>query len=100
MNDVLQAVWNLVSGKGGGIKKRNVNENAIKDISFDIKLQPPDNPGMESARKAIIATIKDSCAAHLKNALEIQAKHSAEFMISHACRKGSVGTECKRVMDV
>ena len=100
MNDALQVVWKIVAGKDSGIKKRDLNENAIKDISFDIKLNPPDNPGMEAARKAIIDTIKNSCSANLKDALEIQAKHSAEFMVSDACRKGTVGTECKRVMEV
>lgn len=100
MNDALQVVWKIVTGKDGGLKKRDLNEDAIKDISFDIKLNTPDNPGMEAARKAIIDTIKNSCSANLKDALEVQAKHSAEFMISDACRKGSVGTECKRVMDV
>jgi len=36
----------------------------------------------------------------LISALTIQAKHSAEFMISDACKKGRIGTEFKRVMDV
>ncbi len=45
-------------------------------------------------------TIQDSCGTDLKEALVVQAKHSAEFMISDACKYGRIGTEYKRVMDV
>jgi enoyl-CoA hydratase/carnithine racemase len=99
-NEALQIAWKIATGKNHGLQKQDVKENALSEISFDIKLQAPDNPGMEAARKAIIDTIHDSCDTDLKEALKIQAKHSAEFMISDHCRKGLIGTEFKRVMDV
>jgi len=40
-----------------------VHKKAIDEISFGIKLQAHDNPGMEAGRKAIIETIRDSCNA-------------------------------------
>jgi enoyl-CoA hydratase/carnithine racemase len=98
--EALQIAWKTVTGKDHGLVKRDVNENALKEISFDIKLQEPDNPGMEAARKAIIETIQNSCSVDLKEAITIQAKHSAEFMISDTCKNGKIGAECKRVMDV
>ena len=55
---------------------------------------------MEAARKAIIETIRDSCGTDLKEALTVQAKHSAEFMVSDACKYGRIGAEFKRLMDV
>jgi enoyl-CoA hydratase/carnithine racemase len=98
--DALQIAWKITAGKDHGLLKRDVKEDALNEISFDIKLQPADNPGMEVARKAIIETIRDSCGTDLVNALSTQAKHSAEFMISDTCKKGRIGTEFKRVMDV
>ncbi|RKY95937.1 MAG: hypothetical protein DRQ13_06410 [Ignavibacteriae bacterium] len=99
-NEALQIAWKIVTGKDHGLVKRDVKENSLNEISFDIKLQVPDNPGMEAARKAIIETIRDSCGADLKEALTVQAKHSAEFMISDACKNGKIGAEFKRLMDV
>jgi len=99
-NEALQIAWKIATGKDHGLAKRDVKGNALDEISFDIKLQSPGNPGMEAARKAIIETIKNSCGADLKEALIIQAKHSADFMISAACKNGIIGAECKRVMDV
>lgn len=99
-NEALQIVWKIATGKDHGLVKRDVKVNALDEISFDIKLQAPDNPGMEAARKAIIETIRDSCGTDLKDALTIQAKHSAEFMVSDACKHGKIGAEFKRLMDV
>jgi enoyl-CoA hydratase/carnithine racemase len=99
-NEALHIAWKIVTGKDHGLVKRNVKENALDEISFDIKLKAPDNPGMEAARIAIIETIRDSCDTDLINALSTQAKHSAEFMISDTCKNGRIGAEFKRVMDV
>jgi enoyl-CoA hydratase/carnithine racemase len=99
-NEALQFAWKIVTGKDHGLVRRDVKEKALDEILFDIKLQAPDNPGMEAARKAIIETIRDSCGADLKDALAIQAKHSADFMISDVCRNGKIGAEFKRLMDV
>jgi enoyl-CoA hydratase/carnithine racemase len=99
-SEALKIAWKIATGKDHGLIKRNVDDNALSEISFEIKLQPPDNPGMEAARKAIIGTIRDSCGTDLNEALTTQAKHSAGFMISDACKNGKIGAEHKRVMDV
>jgi enoyl-CoA hydratase/carnithine racemase len=99
-SEALKIAWKIATGKDHGLIKRNVDDNALSEISFEIKLQPPDNPGMEAARKAIIGTIRDSCGTDLNEALTTQAKHSAGFMISDACKNGTIGAEHKRVMDV
>jgi hypothetical protein len=98
--DALPIVWKVATGKDHGLLKREVKEDALNEISFDIKLKPAENPGMEVARKAIIETIQYSCSTDLQNALTIQSKHSAEFMISDTCKNGRIGAEFKRVMDV
>ena len=98
--NAFKLAWKLVTGKEHGLVKRDLNENALKELSFEIKLQVPENPGMEAARKAIIDTIRDSCAADLKEAINVQAKHSADFMISEFCKQGRVGSEYNRVMKI
>ena len=98
--NALKMAWKIATGKDHGLTKRGLNENALKEISFEIKLKAPENPGMEAARKAIIDTIRDSCAVNLKEALTIQAKHSADFMTSDFCKQGRIGTEYNRVMNV
>jgi len=99
-DEALQIAWKIATGKDHGLAKRDVKEKQLDEISFDIKLQSPGNPGMEAARRAIIESIKNSCGADLKEALIVQAKHSADFMISDSCKNGIIGAECKRVMDV
>jgi len=99
-NEALQIAWKIATGKDHGLAKRNVQENALEKLSIDIKLQASENAGMEAARKAIIETIYDSCSVDLKEALVIQARHSAEFMISDDCKNGKIGSEFNRVMNV
>ncbi len=96
----LQTVWKIVTGGDHGLSKRKVVEAALEGIPVDIRLSTPDNPGMEAARKAIMDTIRDSCGSPLSKALIIQAQHSADFMTSDPCKKGSIGAEFKRVMAV
>ena len=96
----LQTVWKIVTGRDHGLSKRKVVEAALEGIPVDIRLSTPDNPGMEAARKAIMDTIRDSCGSLLSKALIIQAQHSADFMTSDPCKKGSIGAEFKRVMAV
>jgi len=55
---------------------------------------------MEAARKAILDTVHDSCSADLNEALTIQTKHSANFMVSKFCKRGKIGAEFNKVMNV
>lgn len=99
-NEAIQMTWKIVKSKDHGLIKRNVEQSALDKISADIKLKVSENSGIEAARKAITETINDSCNVDLKEALLIQAKNSAEFMISDACKNGKIGAEFKRVMNV
>ncbi len=98
--DTLQTAWKIVTGKGNNLPRRDINRKALTGMSSDIRLEAPDNPLMEAARKAIMETIIDSCSKDLDEALNIQAKHSADFMISDYCRRGKIGEEFKKVMNV
>ena len=71
-----------------------------QEIPTEVNLPKPDNPNIEAARKAIMETVQNSCGTALLEALTIQAKHSAEFMISDPCRRSVIGAEFNRVMTV
>jgi enoyl-CoA hydratase/carnithine racemase len=96
--EALQTAWKIATGEDHGLSKRKVEENELDEIPTDFSLPAPENPGVETARKAILETIRDSCGAALSNALTIQAKHSADFMTSDPCKKGVIGTEFNRLM--
>ena len=98
--EALQTAWKIVTGKDNNLPKREVNKKALATVPSDIRLEPAENPLMEASRKAILDTILDSCSADLNEALTIQAKHSANFMVSNSCKQGKIGAEYNRVMNV
>jgi len=98
--EALQTVWKIVNGKDNNLPKREVNKEALVGVPSDIRLEPPENPLIEAARKAIMNTIQDSCRVNLHDALTIQTRHSADFMVSGPCKQGKIGAEFKRVMNV
>ena len=44
--------------------------------------------------------IQGACGAPLAEAMEVQARHSAAFMTSTACKKGEVGGQYTKTMFV
>lgn len=101
MDESLAAAWALASGGKTSVKARPLNEGALDGIPADVTGLPPvGSPATETARKAILDCIRAACGARLPDALAIQAKHSAEFMTTSACRKGRVGGEYSRTMAV
>jgi enoyl-CoA hydratase/carnithine racemase len=98
--EAMQMTWKIVNDRDNKLPMRKVNNKALAGMPSDVRLDPPENPLMESARKAIMQTIFDSCSADLDEALTIQAKHSANFMISKSCKNGKIGAEFNKVMNV
>jgi enoyl-CoA hydratase/carnithine racemase len=98
--ETLKIAWKIVTDKDHGLLKRQLNKKALAEMPSDIRLEPPENPLMEAARKAIVDTIQDSCTVDLRQALTIQARHSANFMVSDSCKQGRIGVEFKRVMNL
>ena len=58
------------------------------------------DPGTEAARGAIFQCIQNSCAASLAKAVDIQAGHSARFMLTQACHKGVVGRDYSKTVKI
>ncbi len=93
MEESIKKAWELACGNNHGLKKREVNENKLGDITG--KVPQLDNFGdatIIEARKAIIDCIKDSCNASLSDALTIQSKYAGNFMSTKLFRKGAIGS--------
>jgi enoyl-CoA hydratase/carnithine racemase/3-hydroxyacyl-CoA dehydrogenase len=101
MEDTLQTAWEVASGGDHGLALRNLEQGALKGVPLEVAgLPAAGSPGVEAARGAIMACIIDACDATLFEALPAQAKHSAGFMVSSACREGVIGTDYTKTMAV
>ncbi len=63
-------------------------------------LPPTGDPEIEAGRAAILACIQEACGAPIAEALVLQAKLSAAFMVSDACRSGVARADCAKTMRV
>jgi enoyl-CoA hydratase/carnithine racemase len=97
----LQASWQVASGGPHGIPRRLLEEGALPDVTGGaVGLAPAGSSAMEAARAAIVATIRESCGVPLAEAVVVQARHSAGFMVSAAFRAGRIGSEAAKTLAV
>ncbi len=94
VEDALSTAWKIASGGDHGIALRKLEEGA-----FSIPTEVAGIPATD-ASKAIMDCIQASCGVPLSQALEIQAKHSAGFMVSKLCNKGVIGSAAKKMLDI
>lgn len=95
----LKKAWQIMQKGNGVLPVRKVEEKSLGKISFaEAKISPATDVSVEEARKAISDCIEASCNTTLDKAISIQAKHSANFMVTKLCRKGRVGNEYDKVM--
>ena len=101
MSAALDTAWRLAAtGSATGVSLRPVNKGVLGGLPGDVNVTASDNPALQTTRKAIMASIKESCSVPLSESLEIQARHSAGFSVTPCCRKGSIGTERTKTMQV
>ncbi len=98
MQEALETVWLLASSGVAGLPRRTLDEGALKDVPADASMPASDNRAIEAARKAIMQSIQDACGAPLSEALDIQARHSAEFFVTSSCREGTIGVDRSKTM--
>ncbi|UCG88967.1 MAG: hypothetical protein JSW71_10705 [Gemmatimonadota bacterium] len=99
MGEALQVVWKIASGGDHGLQQRPLAAGALTGVPSEVSgLTAPDGELAADARKAIMDTVQQSCSAALTDALAVQTRHSAEFMISKACRNGQIGAEFQKTM--
>ena len=96
----LAMVWSLASGGVSGVPMRELDEGILQGIPVNVGVAVSDSPATEAARKAIMHSIRDSCGVALSEALDVQAKHSADFTVTSFCREGSIGAEHLKTMMV
>jgi enoyl-CoA hydratase/carnithine racemase len=90
MPEAIQACWKMARGQGG-TARRAFESGRLVDVTRDLRAPSAASPVTETARRAILRTVEASCGAPLAEALEIQAKLSADFMGSPEVRQGKVG---------
>jgi enoyl-CoA hydratase/carnithine racemase/3-hydroxyacyl-CoA dehydrogenase len=101
LEDTLGMAWTVASGGDGGFPRRVVESGALSGVPSDAPgLPPADGEGGEAARTAMVECIQGACGVVLSEALELQARHSAAFMTTRACKKGEIGNQYTRTMAV
>ena len=98
LEDGLRKAWQIMQKGTSVLPLRKVDENPLSKLPLDKTLIAGAN-GMQEAMKAIADCVEASCNTTLDKAITIQAKHSADFMVTKLCRKGRVGTEYDKVMN-
>jgi len=99
MEDALKKAWQIATSGQHGLSLRKVDARKLT-VPQKLPKLPPANAATEAARKAIFNCIKASCGTTLAQALEVQAKHSAGFMLTRECNRGVVGSNAKKMLDV
>ncbi len=87
-------------GSDAGVPMRKLSEGVLEGIPADVGVSVSDNPATEAARRAIMEAIRDSCGATLSEAIDVQARHSADFTVSSFCKEGTIGAEYQRTLMV
>ena len=101
LNKSLKMAWKIASGGAHGLRKRSVKEKALTKMPQDwSRLAAHTETITSAARQAIFDNILHSCGTTLTAALTIQAKHSAGFMVSKDCQKGTIGSTLNKTMNV
>jgi enoyl-CoA hydratase/carnithine racemase len=94
MDDALKMAWNVASGGDHGLTCRGVETGALSGVPTEVAdLPDADSPAMDATRDAIVACVQASCGVPIAEALDIQAKHSCDFLSGPIARKGRVGME-------
>ena len=99
MPECLSKAWSLAKMGESAFPKRYIRLDRF-NVRFEDNLSPTENKSILAARKAILDTVIGSCSVPYSEAVNIQSKHSAEFMISKHCKYGMVGSDCAKVTEV
>jgi len=90
VEEAIAAAWDLA--RTGGAARRRVVEEPLAEVAPALGAAVEQGDAGDVARKAIWETVLASTGVSLAEALEVQSRHSGEFMTGKACRAGVVGT--------
>ncbi len=99
LESALQTAWSIATGGTHGITRRKFEKHALPQLPSEMNFSG-NGSALDAARRAVMNTIRESCACSIDQAIAVQAKCSAEFMVSDFCRSGRIGQEFTRVMTV
>jgi enoyl-CoA hydratase/carnithine racemase/3-hydroxyacyl-CoA dehydrogenase len=98
LDDALATAWKVASDGKHGLARRTLEAGRL-DVPTDVSgLPPAGTPEREAGRAAVMECIQRSCAVPLAEALGVQARLSAAFMTSAACRSGVVGADYSKTV--
>ena len=101
LEETLGMAWAMATGKSQAPAPRPLETGILAAIPDDVPgLADADGVDGRAARKAIVDCVQGACGSTLSEALEVQARHSAEFMTSKACRRGEIGSQFTKTMMV
>jgi len=93
MSAALAMAWKIAADGKHGLVRRTVEAASIEVPDGVSGLPTGRSPEGEAGREAIMECIQQACAVPLTEALGVQARLSAAFMVSDACRSGAVGSD-------
>jgi len=100
MQESLETAWNVATGGEHGLKRRELEKGSFEVPADMSGLEESDSPLVEMARRSIMECVQAACGASLEQALEIQARHSAGFMLTKACQRGAVGSSARKTLKI
>jgi enoyl-CoA hydratase/carnithine racemase/3-hydroxyacyl-CoA dehydrogenase len=101
LEDALAMGWTLATDGEGALPRRQVEGGILAGVPTEVPgLGAPGGAEGLAARVAMIECIQGACGSTASAALEIQARHSAAFMTTDACKGGELGAQYTRTMAV
>jgi enoyl-CoA hydratase/carnithine racemase len=99
LNESLSMAWTLASEGEKAMAMRKFEEAGLASITSDFGgIALTEDTATIAARNAIFENIRSSCSVTSSEALEVQARHSAEFMTSKHCLRGFVGSDFQKTV--
>ncbi len=101
LEDTLAMAWTMATGGKDAPGRRPLETGVLEDVPLEVAgLSLDGGPTGEAAVRAIVECVQGACGAPLAEALERQARHAAGFLAGPACRRGRVGSEYAKTMEV
>jgi enoyl-CoA hydratase/carnithine racemase len=100
VEECLPLVWSLVTDGDHGLARRPLAEGAVGGVPTEGPGLAAGSAALETARKAIADCVQGACSVPLADAIDVQSRHSADFMVTDTCRRGRVGGEANRTLNV
>jgi enoyl-CoA hydratase/carnithine racemase len=101
LEDTLGMAWTLATEGEGGLPRREVEGGILEGVPTEVPgLQNTGGAVGQVARTAMVECVQGACGSILTEALELQARHSAAFMTSSACKEGEIGAQYTKTMSV